>query len=386
MANDRQLSALADPPAYFRAAKAKGSAPRVDREGGAYGAGVIRGVSVITAGEAVGHGVWIDQAFIDQAAAALAEEPNGIKSRWTHPDMSGDGLGKMTSRVMGPETSADGRQLLATQHFLKIGHSSPDGDLAAYLMDLAEEDPSAYGLSIVFYPDEAAAEEFRLANLDADGLFRSPDPLNVDHLPHVRLGWLVAADAVDTPAANPAGLFSKRDGLVAEADAIFEYALGLRDEKPAPSSFGVDADRLRGFAARFLHSHHLTLHGAAMDPITDPAAVAPPTAPAAVTPPPAPEEPTLEQVAASSRAEAKRFRDAFGDDGAIWYADGLTFEAAQAKQNEKLSARVAALEAKAAAAGQVTGETSAAGFTASDGKTHRGLAGKLRFPGEAKSA
>ena len=81
---------LAEPPAYFRAAKASGSKAVVDREGGKYGAGLINGVSLITAGEALGHGLWIDETFIEQARAALAEEPNGVKSRWTHPDMSGD--------------------------------------------------------------------------------------------------------------------------------------------------------------------------------------------------------------------------------------------------------------------------------------------------------
>lgn len=374
MAKASQIAALADPPVYFRAPKAKGSAARVEREGGKYGAGIIHGVSLITAGEALGHGMWIDETFVAQTAEALAAESNGIKSRWTHPDMSGDGLGKLTSRIMDPVPSADGRQLLADQHFLKIGHRSPDGDLAAYLMDLAEEDPAAYGLSIVFYQDEAASELHRLENTGADGVFRSPDPLNVDNLPHVRLGWLTAADAVDTPAANPDGLFSSRRDIAAEADEVFEYALGLRDEKPCTVQFGVDADRLRGFAARFLQSHNLELKGAAMDPVSDEGA-------AGATPTATVEQ--LEQLAATDpRAESKRFRDAFGDQGAVWYAEGLSYEAALAKQNEQLAARLSAVEAKLAAAGQVTGETSAAGFTASDkSEGHKGFASKIRHVG-----
>ena len=48
---------------------------------------------------------------------------------------------------------------------------------------------------------------------------------------------------------------------------------------------------------------------------------------------------------AGSRAEVKRYLTAFGPDGATWYAEGLTFEQAKDKQVEKLTARVAAMEA-----------------------------------------
>lgn len=117
------------------------------------------------------------------------------------------------------------------------------------------------------------------------------------------------------------------------------------------------------------------------DVVTPPVAAvelaATPVVPAVVAPPAAAVELTVDP-----RAEAKRFKDAFGDEGAVWFADGLSFEAAQAKQAAKLTDRVGALEAKLAAAGQVTGETSAAGFTASDkSEGHKGFASKIRYVG-----
>ena len=40
------------------------SEPRIDREGGRYESGIIRDVALITPGEALGHGVWIDATFL----------------------------------------------------------------------------------------------------------------------------------------------------------------------------------------------------------------------------------------------------------------------------------------------------------------------------------
>lgn len=349
---------LATTPTMFRTAKASGSKSSVDRTGGKYGAGLISGVSVITVGEALGHEAWIDKTFIEQVRRALAALPEGVKSRWTHPDMSSDGLGKLTSRIMDPVKSADGKQLFANQHFLGVAHRAPDGDLAGYLMDLAEEDPKAYGLSIVFHRDKVAAEEFRLANLDDNGQFRSPDPANVNNYEHIRLGSLEAADAVDEPAANPGGLFSRRRDVAREADAVAMFALGISSERPAVVSLGLDPDRVRGFAMRFMQTHGLELR---------------------------------QKVVAVDRSEVAGFVKEFGDQGAIWFAEGLSLEDAWQRHNEELRHRVVAAEERLKAQARVTGATSPAGFFADDSLNERGgrgsrggFASKLRFPGEAR--
>src|SRR5437879_884872 len=49
----------------------------VDRTGGDNGAGCIYGLSVIMAGEALGHDQWIDATFLQQVADAINASPNG---------------------------------------------------------------------------------------------------------------------------------------------------------------------------------------------------------------------------------------------------------------------------------------------------------------------
>lgn len=358
---------LNTPPAMFRTAKATGSKAVVDRTGGKYGAGMISKVSVITAGEAAGHEAWIDETFVDQVNRALAALPDGVKSRWTHPDMSSDGLGKLTSRIMDPEKSADGKQLFANQHFLAIAHRAPDGDLAGYLMDLAEEDPKSYGLSIVFHRDQATMEEFRLAHSTESGEFRSPDKNNVHNYEHIRLGSLEAADAVDSPAANPNGLFSRSKDIAREADAIAMFALGLSSQRPEFTRLGLDPDRVRGFALRFLSTHGLELRtkvqtATAASSLLGASAV---------------------QQSTPSRAEIIGFRTKFGDVGAVWYAEGLSMEEAQLRHNRATSDRITAMENQLKAAARVTGETLPAGFCADDDRkgqgSRQGFASKLRF-------
>lgn len=398
----KQLASLATKPTRVRLAKARGasSQPRVDREGGKYGAGKISGVSVITKGEALGHYLWIDDVFLDQVDEAGNELAGGLKSRWTHPGMSSDGLGKVTSRLF--EFTRDGEQVFADQHFLKIGHKTPDGDLAAYQMDLADEDPASYGLSIVFELDYGAMHRFSAENEDEDGNFVSPDAANTNHFAHARLAALYAADAVDEPAANPSGLFARKHDIAREADQLCAFALGLSDERPEVVQLGLDADRARAFATRFLTTHQLKvtamkkgLTEGSTNPSDDQATDADNSQPAGeggestettsstseTSTEPAP-------VAAGSRAEAQKFRKLFGAAGLEYFADGLSLEEAQAKFNagerESINARLEKLENQLKAGAQVSGEAKPVGFQAGDEKPEKkGLAGKIRIAGAA---
>jgi hypothetical protein len=65
------------------------------------------------------------------------------------------------------------------------------------------------------------------------------------------------------------------------------------------------------------------------------------------------------------RSACKRFLDAFGPDGGQWYADGLSFEEAQARHTAKLSERLAKLEGRLAAVDR--GEEEPAEFDGEDG-------------------
>ncbi len=344
-------------PKYLRTGKSSGSIERIDRRGGYRSAGVIRGVSVITEGEALGHDLWIDADMLDQVSDAINARNKGIKSRFTHPSMSGDGLGKFTGRVM--DASVQGDQVVADQHFSQAGHSTPDGDLAAWLMDMAQDDPDAYGLSIVFDIDADQMEAFIEEN-SQDGEWRSPDPDNVRNLPHARLSELRAIDAVDEPAANPSGLFHRESSIIEEAERLAGYALGFASEAPAVRQLGLDADRVKGFVSRYLETHNLRIEKMSEETKQHPA-IEPETASEQAEPvvDQIQEEPEAEKVAeetqelepvlASDRTQAADFLAAFGEQGAVWFAEGRSYADCQKLEVETLKAEVKDLRSKLSA-------------------------------------
>lgn len=382
---------LETPLKYFRAPKARGGSSRVDHKGGRYEQGLISGVSVITRGEALGHGVWIDATMLEQTAEAINATSKGIKSRFTHPSISDDGLGRHVGRVFG--ASVQGDQVIADQHFSKSGHATPDGDLAGYLLNLAEEDPEAYGLSIVFKFDEDAMDQFTDRHVGQDGSFRSPDPLNTQNFPHVRLAEIRAVDAVDEPAANPDGLFSRKNDLASDAEAMACFALGLSDEAPTTAALGMDPNRVRSFVNRFLKSKNLTVEATDMledkndeadrqdteatdtteeeSRSTDEETVADAVSEN--------KEETATEAATSSREESKRFMEAFGKDGAVWYAEGLNFDQARKRYDQQRDETIESLQKQLAARG-VDGERDPVEFDSTDDKEKpKGFASKIKI-------
>lgn len=261
--------AIAQRPRFMRAAPTRGAQPKVDRTGGDNGAGLIRGVAIATEGEALGHRMWLDRSFIENVHERLkATGTTGLKVRFTHPGLSSDGMGSFLGRAKGGETR-DGITY-ADLHFAKSAHKAPDGDLAEYVMNLAEEDPEAFGTSIVFEADYGAEEKFVSENKDKDGRFKSPDPNNSKNYPHARLSKLRAADVVDEPAANPGGLFHRGQEIADEADKLLSFSLGLSGDRPELCHLSVDPDRTAAFVARFLDSHGLELKERTMsDPKKD---------------------------------------------------------------------------------------------------------------------
>lgn len=370
---------LSTPPSRARSGFSKGlavdqSLAAVDREGGRFGFGLIRGVSVITRAEALGHGMWIDAEFLQSTADALNAAERGVKARFTHPSLCADGLGSYLGRF--ENARVDGDQVRADLHLAEAGHKTKDGDMADYVMGLAEEDPEAFATSIVFTHDEDAAVDFAAGHVDDDGAFQSPDPLNVDNHPHARLAKLHACDVVDEPAANPGGFFANGDNFTAEIDRFFSYALGLDDQRPQTNHLGIDADRARGFASRFLSARGLTL-AKKEQPMSDE------TTPKETTEAPTPaetvevevveeeQEPASqdtaepEQVDETTEAEAEakpeaneelsrardgqKFLDAFGERGGVWFAQGKSFDEAMALHVKAQSDRIEELESRLAA-------------------------------------
>lgn len=362
---------LKSAPRYFRALPTKGSEAKVDRTGGAYGAGLIRGVSVMTRGEALGHGMWCDDVLLEQVKEHINRPNKGTKSRFTHPSLSGDGLGKYVGRFKDAEVVGD--QVIADQHFAISGHQTPDGNLASYLMDLAEEDSESYGMSIVFEIDSEAQEGFSRDHVDDRGRFESPDPDNVNNYPHVRLKTLRAIDAVDEPAANPNGLFHREQNIAQEASSVAEYALGLTEATPELKSLGVDPDRTREFVTRFLNANQLEIRKMSEETKEKEVKTEP-------------VELLSKEDTQEKQHTGQEYLDAFGDIGGVWFAQGKSFDECLAEkvklQDEKLKSQdeiIASLQ-QSKSLPEETGEDNPVDFQAEeDKKKRKGFASKINI-------
>lgn len=386
---------LREAPKRFKSLPSRGGEPNVRRGGGAYGQGLIRNVSVITEGEALGHDMWADGVFLTQVTKAINGTNKGLKSRWTHPSLSADGTGRFLGRLRN--ATQVGKQVFADLHFSRAAHSTPDGDLADWTMTLAEDDPEAFGLSISFEMDFDAMQQFEAENID-ESEFRSPDSSNERNLPHVRLMNLFAGDVVDDPAANPNGLFHRDQQIAQEADAFLAYASGLSDEKPTSVSFGVDGDRAKQFFERFCESHNVQLQEKGdmrlsqintepkQEEAEQPQAKAQveETTPAATEAEPdtnTVDEPTDKPAGDAEPGEqlstGQKFLDAFGDQGGVWYAQGKSFDECQVlytkqlrEENESLKQKLSARrdDSEDSAVAFENGEKKSQGFSRLSGR------------------
>lgn len=175
-----------------------------------------------------------DGRALRQIAQLMRREPKGLKSRFTHPDLSSDGLGKHLGRARNPwmdtiETPAGPREAVrADLHFAESAFNTPSGDLASYVMDLATEDPDAISSSLVIEPQE----EHRL---NRDGTQKVDDDGN-PMPPLWRPVRLHASDIVNEGDAVD-GLLSAQLSAEGLPDAVVRQAAEL-----LKSQFG-DKDR-----------------------------------------------------------------------------------------------------------------------------------------------
>ena len=180
----------------------------VDRE-----AGTIKGLTVIAEGPALGHGFLIDDKMLRQVRDAINANRQGVKSRFGHPPKLQDGIGTFLGRVSNARLSSG--RVVADLRLCKSAKSAPSGDLFAYALALAADDPSAAGMSISF---EHADFEYDDAGT-----------------PLARLAEIFTVDLVDEPAAAPEGLLSRRrpggsHRVTAAADRNADtLAEGIRD-------------------------------------------------------------------------------------------------------------------------------------------------------------
>src|SRR4030042_3785911 len=156
---------------------------------------VIIGVSVATTGEAQGHHLLFDEKSLTQLKQLGELKTTGIKSRFTHPDWFHDGLGKYLGRVKNFQV-VSGSKLIGDLHISPTAHSSPAGNLAEYVLALASEDPSAFGVSVVVDLDRVWITQDG-EEVPASG--RHPSNATGD-TPVASITSFYAADLVDDPA------------------------------------------------------------------------------------------------------------------------------------------------------------------------------------------
>lgn len=177
-------------PGQFRTSALRSPPGRVDRE-----RKVIHGAKLMQLGPLNDNRPWtVDNETLQMALGFVQEPARGLKARWTHPNLSGDGLGKYLGRWQGARIS--GGALLADLHLAESAFNTPRGDLGTYVMDLAEEDPDAFGVSLATRLDDVMSEDN----------YEGP----------LRLVGVRAGDVVDDPAAT-SGFF----GREAELPAVF---------------------------------------------------------------------------------------------------------------------------------------------------------------------
>lgn len=259
-------------PEYLRAMFLGKPGIGVDRE-----AKIIRGVVVAEEGpfKSEGRGE-----FDRPALAAIArmgnEKAAGLKSRWTHPTLSSDGLGHMLGRMKNFRVEKSTRTeplaantggmsqvireielVRADLHLDSTAFKTPSGDLATYVMDLATSDPDAFGSSLVLKTDT----EMRL---DKKGV-----PLKGEDGEMLPPLWrptsLHAVDVVDTGDATNS--FLSADILDGLPDAAVRKGCELLDTAFSGATREVVKARAEAWLSRYL-SHRFGEELAA-EPVVD---------------------------------------------------------------------------------------------------------------------
>jgi hypothetical protein len=135
---------------------------------------VIEGVSIISIGEAKGHGLYVDETTLMQVKECAESYKGGVKVNLDHGAGIKDIVGFVNNfRIVG-------KQLLGDLNLLE---TSPMRD---YVMEISSKLPDTFGISIAF-----------------TGPIRE-----VEGLAFASCTELYSADLVQTPAANATGLFS----------------------------------------------------------------------------------------------------------------------------------------------------------------------------------
>jgi len=186
---------------------------------------IISGVSVITEGPALGHGVMIDAESLSTVKTCAETYGGGLKVKMNHRSGADAIVGRLSNfRIEGQQLRAD----------LQLLRSHPQ---TAIVLEMAETMPESFGLSISF--------SGALEGEEGETQF-------------MRCLEIYSCDIVDSPAANPSGLFSKFDttnnqhpkpmlietpeylALVAEHKTTCEFGVKLKTDLEAKTAEVTD--------------------------------------------------------------------------------------------------------------------------------------------------
>jgi hypothetical protein len=381
--------------------------------------GVISGVSVTTQGEALGHGVHLDESFIDAVVEQGNSKKSGLKARFGHPNMCSTALGTFIGRFKNfskqTVTRNDGSEAFRAVADLFMSNSAketPNGNLYDYVFSMAKSESDMFGTSIVFTPgryykkqpdgSKAYQHSDGLRYTDESGRELTPEErATLSEELYTECDDLHACDTVDDPAAND-GLFSRFAnetiaGQVTEfLDLNPQVWTAISGNPGILESLAKYADKVDGFIERYRayrqgqNTGEQSMSNEAETEVAPPEAESPVTAPEATneieqtaepvevsepaetepeaTPEqkPAAEQPDPALSQPDHRAEFKRMKSDFGAEiasevfelgGSYQDALKLAYKRVQ-KENEELRKRVPS-----------TSGGSPADFVASEGKT-----------------
>lgn len=219
---------------------------------------VIRGYVVAQTGDFKSGRGSFDDRSLRMIAEQMNASPAGLKSRFTHPSLSDDGLGKHLGRAKSARI--DGGRVRADLHLADAASRAPAGDLAGYVLDLAAEDSDALSSSLVLQPEQVRRLDDRGRPLLDESGYELP-PLWYPKRLH-------ASDIVDTGDAV--------DGLLSSGLSADELPMGelwRADEALNRLFAGQGRDVVESRLLAYLSRYLLSRYGAPAVGKADPVAV-----------------------------------------------------------------------------------------------------------------
>jgi len=179
---------------------------------------IIEGVSIISVGEAKGHGLFVDDITLQEVKACAESYAGGVKVNLDHGAGIRDIVGFCDNfRIIGGKLVAD-LNLLET------------AEKRAYVLEIAARMPDTFGISIAF-----------------SGPVRERDGRSFASCTE-----LYSADLVQTPAANPTGLFSfTAKSVDTSAKEMIDDKTKMEDEAEDTVSIADIVERLSALETAF---------------------------------------------------------------------------------------------------------------------------------------